>query len=70
MREDVLWTSVGAEWRQLGGGFRRHGFSFEWHDFELPQEVDWSRSFHQGSVEICLNLTGTGQVGVRGEQVE
>lgn len=70
LREDAVWGAVGAEWRQLGGSFRRHGFSFEWHDFESPGEVDWGRSFHAGSVEICLNVAGEGHVTARGDRME
>ncbi len=61
-REDAIWAAVGAEWRQLGGSFRRHGFSFEWHDLAPTQVIDWGRSFHNGSVEICLNFEGQGHV--------
>ncbi len=57
-REDTIWAGLGAEWRQLGGSFRRHGFSFEWHELETAGDVDWGRSFHPGSVEICLNFSG------------
>lgn len=70
LREDSVWAAVGAEWRQLGGGFRRHGFSFEWHEFESASEVDWGRSFHAGSVEICLNLNGAGEVSTKAERME
>jgi len=70
LREDAVWSAVGAEWRQLGGSFRRHGFSFEWHDFESPTEVDWGRSFHAGSVEICLNFAGQGRVEAQGAAVD
>ena len=38
------------------------GVSFEWHDFKTHEEFDWGRSFHPGSVEVCLNLEGNGQV--------
>ncbi|MBX3743888.1 MAG: helix-turn-helix transcriptional regulator [Verrucomicrobiae bacterium] len=69
-REGAVWTSVGADWRHLGGSFRRHGFSFEWHDFEAGSDVDWSRSFHAGSVEICLNFEGEGQVTAAGNVLE
>jgi AraC-like DNA-binding protein len=69
-REDAVWGAIGAEWRQLGGSFRRHGFSFEWHEFEAAQDVDWSPSFHAGSVEICLNFEGEGQVTSRGKHIE
>jgi AraC-like DNA-binding protein len=61
---------VGAEWRQLGGSFKRHGFSFEWHDLEPATPVDWGRSFHLGSVEICLNFAGEGHVEANGGRIE
>lgn len=70
LRENAVWSAVGAEWRQLGGSFRRHGFSFEWHELEPAMEVDWARSFHQTSVEICLNFEGEGHVAARGERLE
>ncbi len=70
LREERLWAAVGAEWRQLGGSFRRHGFSFEWHDLEPDHEVDWGRTFHEGSVEICLNFAGEGHVAAHGERIE
>lgn len=69
LREDGVWSAVGAEWQLLGGSFRRHGFSFEWHDLEARQEVDWGRSFHPGSVEICLNFGGEGRVKAPGKGV-
>ena len=70
LRENAVWAAVGAEWRQLGGSFRRHGFSFEWHELEPAAEVDWSRSFHESSVEICLNFEGEGHVEAGGERLE
>lgn len=36
------------------------GLSIEWHDFRLARNMDWGRSFHPGSLEICLNFSGTG----------
>ncbi len=56
--EEPAWDHVGPGWRPLFGNHRDHGFSFEWHDFTCPAELDWARSFHPGSVEICLNLDG------------
>jgi len=44
----------------LHGSYRELGLSFEWHDFTAAKDVAWSRSFHPGSVEICLNLVGHG----------
>lgn len=56
--EAPAWRAVGAGWRPLFGDFRALGFSFEWHDFQADAELDWARSFHPGSVELCLNLDG------------
>jgi len=42
--------------------------SFEWHDFESDHTIDWSRSFHQGSTELCLNLEGRGTVRWKQEE--
>ena len=60
--EAAAWRAVGAGWRQLYGSFRKLGVSFEWHDFKANTPVDWARSFHVGSTEICLNLSGHGRV--------
>ncbi|MGH9594202.1 MAG: helix-turn-helix transcriptional regulator, partial [Bryobacteraceae bacterium] len=46
----------------LHGSVRGAGVSFEWHDFETVEEFDWGKTFHPGSVEICLNLSGNGRV--------
>ena len=46
----------------LFGNFRNLGFSFEWHDFVCAESLDWARSFHPGSVELCLNLAGRATV--------
>src|SRR6185369_11029851 len=60
--EKSAWAPVGAGWRQLHGSYQELGFSFEWHDFTAQKIVDWGRSFHPGSIEICLNLDGRGLV--------
>jgi len=60
--EAAAWRTIGAGWRQLYGSFKRLGVSFEWHDFKADAPVDWARSFHAGSTEICLNLSGHGSV--------
>ena len=60
--EAAAWAPVGAGWCPLFGRFGELGFSFEWHDFLLSQPFDWARSFHPGSVELCLNLAGSGCV--------
>jgi AraC-like DNA-binding protein len=46
------------------------GFSFEWHDFSEARQIDWARSFHPGSVELCLNLSGTGIIEAGEHQVK
>lgn len=60
--EAEAWRAIGDGWRPLFGSFQKLGVSFEWHDFETSAELDWGRSFHPGSVEICLNLSGRGEV--------
>ncbi len=67
--EAATWRAVGASWRQLFGDFLGMGISFEWHDFTASGPVDWARSFHPESVELCLNLAGVGEVGA-GAHVE
>lgn len=60
--EAPAWKAVGPGWRPLFGSYRDLGFSFEWHEFIAKDEFDWSRSFHPGSVELCLNLDGRGKL--------
>ncbi|MCU0770374.1 MAG: AraC family transcriptional regulator [Verrucomicrobia bacterium] len=66
--EAVVWAAVGQGWRPLFGRFIDLGLSFEWHDFESDRAMDWSRSFHPGSLEVCLNLEGQGTVCWGGEE--
>lgn len=68
--EAPAWKAVGAGWRPLFGSFRELGFSFEWHDFAPKEEFDWARSFHPGSVELCLNLDGRGKLSDRKQAIE
>ncbi len=68
--EVPAWISVGAGWRPLFGNCRPLGFSFEWHDFTCAEELDWARSFHPGSVELCLNLEGQATLRGARETVE
>jgi len=60
--EADAWRTIGEGWRPLFGRFSDLGVSFEWHEFELEEPLDWSRSFHEGSLELCLNLSGDGSV--------
>lgn len=60
--EVPAWRAVGEGWRHLHGSVRGGGASFEWHDFQTDEELDWGRSFHPGSVEVCMNLHGDGRV--------
>ncbi len=68
--EAEAWKAIGQGWRPLHGGFHDQGYSVEWHDFETEREIDWSRSFHPRSVEICLNLSGCGSVRTGGNNVD
>jgi AraC-like DNA-binding protein len=68
--ETDAWQVVGDGWRQLHDGFSDWGFSFEWHDFECAQDLNWAKSFHPDSVEICLNLEGCGRFFWKGRQLD
>lgn len=56
--ESGAWSRLNGEWLQLFGSFPEDGVSVEWHDFENEETFDWGRSFHEDSLEICLNLAG------------
>src|ERR1700744_5071477 len=60
--ESSAWAQVKEGWRQLYGSFSREGVSVENHEFEATEKLNWGRSFHRDSVELCLNLRGTGTV--------
>ena len=60
--ENNAWAQVKEGWRQLYGSFAREGVSVENHEFRTTAPVDWGRSFHRNSVELCLNLRGNGTV--------
>ncbi|HUB66936.1 MAG TPA: AraC family transcriptional regulator [Candidatus Methylacidiphilales bacterium] len=60
--ESSAWAQVKEGWRQLYGSFARQGVSVENHEFRAAEPLDWGRSFHRDSVELCLNLRGTGTV--------
>jgi len=67
--ERPAWQSIGDGWRHLHGSVARAGASFEWHDFKTRGEFDWGKSFHPGSIEICLNLEGNGKVGLNKTEI-
>ena len=58
--ERGAWESIDGTWRRLHGSFADTGLSIEWHDFRLARDMDWGRSFHPGSLEVCLNFSGVG----------
>ena len=60
VRESRAWAPIQGVWKQLHGDFAGQGLSVEWHDFRLEKDMDWGRSFHPGSLEICLNFSGAG----------
>lgn len=61
--ENGAWKNVRGVWRLVFGSFPEEQRSIEWHDFQLDQPLDWAKSFHEDSLEICLNFRGTGQFG-------
>ena len=62
VREASVWESVRGGWRRLYGSFYDLGISMEWHDFEIESPLEWSRSFHADSLELCLNFAGDARV--------
>ena len=66
--ENGVWRHIHGEWRQLFGSFARNGVSLEYHQFRADKELDWSRSFHADSLEICLNLQGSGRLRVGAQE--
>lgn len=60
--EAPAWKTVPGGWHPLFGNYRQLGFSFEWHEFITTEEFNWARSFHPGSIELCLNLEGQARV--------
>jgi AraC family transcriptional regulator len=68
--ERPAWQNVGEGWRHLHGSVAHAGASFEWHDFKTSGgEFDWGKSFHPGSVEVCLNLEGSGKVALNKNEI-
>ena len=66
--EEPIWAEIEGEWRPLFGSFPKMGVSVEWHDFECPSTLEWSRSFHPESLEICINFEGCGAIHERPAQ--
>lgn len=63
--ELTTWEQISGVWRPLYGGFHDHGISIEWHDFRLRDPLAWSKSFHSGSLEICLNFAGAAKLELK-----
>lgn len=70
LRERAVWKKVQGVWKPLYGGFIEHGVSLEWHDFRVLKALAWSESFHEGSLEICLNYTGLAELKPKAGQQE
>lgn len=61
-QEEAAWRKIKGTWQPLHGSFFRSGLSVEWHDFHVDRDMDWARSFHPGSLEICLNFSGAARL--------
>lgn len=60
--ESGAWDDVREGWSQVYGSFHRLGVSVESLDFQSGGALDWGRSFHPESIELCLNLAGRAEV--------
>lgn len=67
--ERPFWQAWPGAWHPLCGSFAGMGWSFEWHDFEPTTRVEWGKSFHPQGLEVCLNLSGTGQLATKKSEV-
>lgn len=69
--EGAAWESIRGTWKPIHGSFLEQGLSIEWHDFHVDRDMDWGRSFHPGSLEVCLNFSGAGtlQEGAEAQEV-
>ena len=56
--EREFWRQLPGAWHPLCGRVQANGWSLEWHDFSTPTPLEWSRSFHPRTLEVCLNLAG------------
>lgn len=63
--ERGAWAEVEGKWQRLFGDFFEEGVSIEWHDFKADADFDWGRSFHDDSLEVCLNFGGLGKIESR-----
>lgn len=68
--EVLAWRKISGTWQKVFGSFGREGVSVEWHDFEVSESLDWSKSFHEDSLEICLNLKGASRLCRKSQSVE
>lgn len=61
--ENGAWRCIEGVWRRVYGSFPSQGASIEWHDLRLDKPLPWSPSFHENSLEICLNFAGQAVLG-------
>lgn len=62
LNERSIWLSAQTESRRVYGDLAGEGIAIEWQNFELSagNTLEWPRSFHLSSLELCLNLSGHG----------
>lgn len=62
LSETAIWLSTQRGSRRIYGDLEAEGIAIEWHNFELDanKPLEWSRSFHSNTLELCLNLAGRG----------
>ena len=65
--ETPVWEKISGVWQPIYGGFDSHGVSIEWHDFLVADDLSWSPSFHEQSLEICLNYGGAASISTASE---
>ncbi len=63
LTEAPAWEPIDGVWKQVHGSFPDQGLSVEWHEFSTDRALDWGRSFHSESLEVCLNFSGHADLG-------
>lgn len=61
--EQHVWKGMEGTWKRVFGNYAQEGISVEWHDFHAEKSINWAKSFHPGSLEVCINLEGEAVFG-------
>lgn len=66
--EAEVWSAADGRWQRVFGDFAAQGVSVEWHDFAVKRPLEWQKSIHPESLEVCVNFDGSGSFLNRGSE--